>query len=183
MDAAAGNLGAWLAELAMKTLRFWVSAIPVAQPRHRDFRLPTGRRIQVSAPKSHPVHHFRACTVHEFAHCNGDAPPIRGPVALRIVFFFPRLKAARSHARAWKTTRPDLDNLEKAVMDALSGVAYVDDRQVAVKQTAKILASGLDAPGALVEVAELALHVAIPWLSATEDAPRHGSARHPSRAL
>lgn len=164
----------------MKTLLFWVSAIPVAQPRHRNFSLPTGRQIQVGAPKSHPVHHFRACTVHEFAHCNGGEPPIHGPVALRIVYCFPRPKAARGRDRVWKTTRPDLDNLEKAVMDALSGVAYIDDRQVAVKQTAKILGAGLDAPGALVEVVELAEEVAIPWLSATQDAPLHAAASRPS---
>lgn len=36
-----------------------------------------------------------------------------------------------------KMTRPDLDNLDKLVMDALNGIAYVDDGQVVAKNSYK----------------------------------------------
>lgn len=34
-------------------------------------------------------------------------------------------------AREWKSTTPDIDKLERALLDALTGVAYEDDAQVA----------------------------------------------------
>lgn len=34
-------------------------------------------------------------------------------------------------AREWKSTTPDIDKLERALLDALTGVAYADDAQVA----------------------------------------------------
>jgi Holliday junction resolvase RusA-like endonuclease len=37
----------------------------------------------------------------------------------------------------WVTTTPDLDNLEKAVLDGLSGVVYTDDRLVVRKRSEK----------------------------------------------
>jgi crossover junction endodeoxyribonuclease RusA len=47
--------------------------------------------------------------------------PHQGPVNLCIMFAMPSKKA---------TARPDIDNLIKTVMDALNGVAYVDDCQI-----------------------------------------------------
>jgi Holliday junction resolvase RusA-like endonuclease len=37
----------------------------------------------------------------------------------------------------WVPTTPDLDNLEKSVLDALNGVAYDDDRFVVAKNSQK----------------------------------------------
>lgn len=155
-------------------IRFWVPAMPVAQPRHRNFTLPSGKQIRVGAPKNHPVHHFRACTVHECKQLH-DLPPIVGAVALRIVYVFPRTSAmqwkTKPRRREWKVSKPDLDNLEKAVMDALNTITYGDDCQIALKQTAKIIAAGIDTPGALIEVEQLPNTVAIPWLDLDESRP------------
>ena len=38
----------------------------------------------------------------------------------------------------WPTIKPDLDNTEKLVMDALNGIAYKDDAQVVSKDTFKV---------------------------------------------
>lgn len=38
--------------------------------------------------------------------------------------------ALRSGARPWPSVAPDLDKLVRAVLDALKGIAYRDDRQV-----------------------------------------------------
>lgn len=62
--------------------------------------------------------------------------PHRGPVMIDLYFRFPRPKAhlgargLRPSAPGEHAVRPDLDKLIRAVLDALSGVAYVDDAQV-----------------------------------------------------
>ncbi len=52
-----------------------------------------------------------------------------GPIALELLFKLPRLKSVK---RIKPTGRyeGDGDKLERAVLDALTGVAYVDDSQV-----------------------------------------------------
>jgi len=55
---------------------------------------------------------------------------LSGPLSVSVVFVFPRLKNSRSGTREVKATRPDIDNLLKAVLDALNGVAFHDDGQV-----------------------------------------------------
>lgn len=39
--------------------------------------------------------------------------------------------APKPSASPWKATAPDIDKLERALLDALTGVAYADDAQVA----------------------------------------------------
>ena len=56
--------------------------------------------------------------------------PMEGPLNVSIAFIFPRLKSSRSTAREAKSTRPDVDNLIKAVLDGLNGLAFHDDGQV-----------------------------------------------------
>ena len=50
-------------------------------------------------------------------------------------------KAKREKAIAWEIapqTKPDLDNVVKAVLDGLNGVAYADDKQVTRLQIEKL---------------------------------------------
>ena len=51
------------------------------------------------------------------------------PVMLSIQFFFRKPKLA-SRKTVHKTTKPDIDKLERAVLDALTGAAFEDDSQV-----------------------------------------------------
>ena len=60
-----------------------------------------------------------------------------GPVSVKITALFPIPKSERKSSKAEMAaghirpkTKPDGDNIEKAVLDALNGVAYGDDRQV-----------------------------------------------------
>ncbi len=50
-------------------------------------------------------------------------------VGVYVVFFFDRPKSV-SKKVAHKTTKPDLDKLLRAVLDSLTGIAYIDDSQV-----------------------------------------------------
>lgn len=65
-------------------------------------------------------------------------PIMEGPVKVRLMLYFPRLKShfdskgnLRNDAPTWKPSTPDTDKLQRAVGDALSGVCYRDDAQVA----------------------------------------------------
>ena len=53
--------------------------------------------------------------------------PFAGPIALQAGF---RLVKGKSVKRDLPTVAPDVDKLLRAVMDALTGVAYLDDAQV-----------------------------------------------------
>ncbi len=68
-----------------------------------------------------------------FAHQAG-VTPLDGPVEVHVHAVWPMkgqpLKKSK-RPRAWKATRPDLDNVLKAVLDALNGIGYHDDGQVA----------------------------------------------------
>lgn len=64
------------------------------------------------------------------------------PIVVRsLVFAFPWLsnatKKQKSKGWAWKSTKPDLDNLEKGLWDALQGVLFVNDSQICVKCNVK----------------------------------------------
>ncbi|MCR4339570.1 MAG: RusA family crossover junction endodeoxyribonuclease [Gemmatimonadaceae bacterium] len=56
----------------------------------------------------------------------------------------------RPCAPEWPTTKPDADKLTRALLDALTGVAYVDDSQVVHLGIRKEWA--LTGPGTRVEV-------------------------------
>jgi Holliday junction resolvase RusA-like endonuclease len=51
----------------------------------------------------------------------------RGPVSMTIRAYYKRPKTVK---REKPTVKPDLDNIAKAVCDALNGVAYHDDKQI-----------------------------------------------------
>lgn len=53
---------------------------------------------------------------------------LEGALTARLVFYRTRPKAAR-HGR-WPTTRPDLGNLSKGLLDALEGIIYADDAKI-----------------------------------------------------
>jgi len=52
------------------------------------------------------------------------------PLRLRVVAYVPESKVL---------SRPDVDNILKAVMDALSGVAYADDKQIVSATVEKVV--------------------------------------------
>ena len=61
--------------------------------------------------------------------------PLMGPIMVSMIFYLNRPASRR--VEVWVPTTPDLDNLEKAVLDALNGVAYEDDRYVVAKNGQK----------------------------------------------
>lgn len=66
---------------------------------------------------------------------HGAKPPLAGPFAIDIVAIYPPPKRL---ARALPTVKPDLDNICKSVLDALSGTAYTDDKNNVTLEARKV---------------------------------------------
>lgn len=60
---------------------------------------------------------------------------LKNAVKLDLLFCF---KKAKSCKKDYHTQRPDLDNLEKAILDGLNKVAFVDDCQVVELNSKKV---------------------------------------------
>ena len=85
--------------------------------------------------------------------------PLSGPLLMMIQFGIPLPKSAYRKrtpvTRAWRTKKPDLDNLIKLVKDACSGVVYLDDNQVSRIVAEKITCGQDEAPYTKVMFKEL----------------------------
>ena len=87
------------------------------------------------------------------AHLAPHAPakPLDGPVRLVVKWLFPA--EGRHPDGSYRTTRPDTDNLEKALKDEMTRLGFWhDDAQVASEITEKFWA---DTPGIYIEVTPL----------------------------
>lgn len=85
----------------------------------------------------------------------GHPPPMEGPLSLRVVFYLPAPKSLSPTWRWLPTTKPDLDKLERASWDAMSGIVYRDDAQIVDGARRKLYAHERT-PGALIVVRSLA---------------------------
>jgi Holliday junction resolvase RusA-like endonuclease len=104
---------------------------PVAQPRHRVTSI--GGRARTYLPVKHPVHEYKR----RIAEAVKDWPKYGKGIPLSLELWFwlsmPASWSKRKQAaNLWKphAQKPDIDNLTKAVMDAMSG-CWQDDCQVA----------------------------------------------------
>lgn len=67
----------------------------------------------------------------------GETVPASGPIEIEIRAYFPVPKSFSKKKKQQallgilhKTTKPDLDNIQKAIQDGLNGVAFADDSQI-----------------------------------------------------
>lgn len=81
------------------------------------------------------------------------------PVSVTITFQFPRTKKQLSKnaptGLMWHTKKPDADNLAKAVLDALNGIAWADDCQVCELNIKKHICDKANIPRTLVLICPL----------------------------
>lgn len=92
----------------------------------------------------------------------GNDPLLAGPVRVAVELRpKPRPQAhflrsgLRADAPRWHTSKPDADKLARAVLDALTGVVYADDRQVALLVSGKRWPDVGEAPGARIRISRL----------------------------
>lgn len=125
-----------------------VNAVPVAQPRQRHAISKKGY-VTNYTPADHPVNQFKAAVAYEAKYrYSGDI--LTGALYISIVAVFPRPKSMmwkkREMPRAHKVSKPDIDNVQKSVFDALNGVLWKDDSQITSVRATKFTASGEEKP-------------------------------------
>ncbi|WP_238059402.1 RusA family crossover junction endodeoxyribonuclease [Lacticaseibacillus saniviri] len=113
-------------------IKITVPGEPVAQGRPRVYRTRYGVR-GVDPAKSRA---YKAL-VTQYAQQAFTGEPLEGPIDFRLKIYRPiqkagskALKAKKASGEILPTVKPDLDNVYKAVSDALTGIVYVDDNQV-----------------------------------------------------
>lgn len=104
---------------------FHVPGPPVPKARPRTVRTKSGRTVTYT-PGETVLYENR---VRAAAHAVAPGELLDGPVRLEVMFLFARPKS-RPKKHRYPDVRPDLENLLKAVMDALTGIVWRDDAQV-----------------------------------------------------
>lgn len=145
-----------------RAIEFTVPAIPCAQPRQRHAVINGQARNYAPTTvgkgvnkRPHPIVEFkhaarRAATE---AHPGG---PLTGPLRVDVVFVFPRTSnmfwKTRPMPRVPHAKKPDRDNCDKAILDSLKGICFVDDSQVCDGRIEKWIAAGNEQPHVWVRI-------------------------------
>lgn len=109
---------------------FKVEGIPIAQPRYH-----TGKNFsyirKTSTGKVHSIDGWKERIYWTCFNAVGDLDnyPLEGRVEISLEFIFERPKRTKKSV-IYKKTKPDIDNLIKAVLDAMNKVIYKDDNRV-----------------------------------------------------
>ena len=114
-------------------ITFRVEGVPVAQPRHRaSFR---GGFAKMYIPKDHAIHHWKNLIARQAFEQVENV--LEHAVKVDVLFVF---KARRkTEIGNFKTSKPDIDNLLKAALDALTDAGmWSDDSQVVQVNAAKM---------------------------------------------
>lgn len=135
----------------MSNVSFFVLCEPKPQPRTKGHRCGKGIRMYYD-PKTGIKLYKQAI---RDAYQGWDK--LNGPIGCSLAFLFSR---PRSHTKkrrecGWHTGKGDIDNLVKAVLDALNGIAFDDDKQVAFVSASKRWASETQKPGICVQFWEM----------------------------
>lgn len=140
-------------------LEFFAAGVPVGQPRGRPVAFRGKARIY-DPGTANAWKQAVAAAAEPLLPKRPNALALLGPLSLLLVFTMPRPKShlrkdgsIKAGAPKWHESKPDADNLAKAVMDVLStlGVWY-DDDQVADLYVKKLYASTPAAAGVFVGI-------------------------------
>ena len=114
-------------------VKAWIPGSPVAKGRPRVVRTKDGRTMTYTPKTTAEYQAF----VRMMASQDAPEEPWDGPVAINLRFCIERPKSVKPNKRPLPIVKPDLDNLEKAILDALNGVWYTDDSRIVRKVSEK----------------------------------------------
>ena len=143
----------------MPDIAFTIPGIPVAQPRQRHRVVSAGNRVFATnyTPRKDPVNSFKAAAMYA-AQQAYDGPPLDGPVKVSVVFAMPRparlVWKKRPMPREMHVGKPDIENLVKSLLDAMTGILWRDDAQVCSLNAFKVIAAGEESPHVALVVQE-----------------------------
>jgi Holliday junction resolvase RusA-like endonuclease len=143
-------------------MKFFVQGIPVPKGSAKAFVIKTKATGKLRAivtqdnrEKQKPWASMIGVTAQQL-----NQPMIDGPVSLSLAFILPRPKnhfgtgknaaVLKASAPRWHVSKPDLDKLTRCVKDALTGVIWHDDSQVA--QLGNVSKTYGDVPGVLIGI-------------------------------
>ncbi len=134
-------------------MKIFIPGEPIAQPRVKVST--RGGFARAYTERDHPIHAYKQAIRLAYVNAGGDA--LEGPVSIRIVCWFGRPKSHSKKRRQQpesKITKPDLDNVGKAILDALNEIAYDDDGQVYRLTVEKWYVGPYDSVGTVIEVTQ-----------------------------
>lgn len=145
----------------MKPISFFVSGVPVPKGSAKAFvNRHTGRAtvLQDNRERQKPW----ASAIHYTALLHfGGVRPSPEAIHITVQFYLPRPKShykksgeLTGKAPTHHTGKPDLDKLVRCVLDALTGVIWVDDSQVMKIDTYKGYESPIVGPGVKIRISE-----------------------------
>lgn len=122
-------------------ITFKIQGNPVAQPRVKAAK--RGKSIQVYTPEK-KIKPYKDAIKLIASQAMAGKPPIEGPIEVCIHFYFDRPKSHTKKQRefALHAQKPDIDNLTKAVFDALNEICFQDDSQICQLRVRKEWAHG-----------------------------------------
>lgn len=117
-------------------MRIWIKGVPVPQSRPRMSK--TGGNVYSNASKALKWWKSQLSLEISSAISQLSIKPVEGAVCVDMVFMLP-IKDKKRHGQI-SHTKPDKDNLEKAVLDVMEScnVFAVGDSQVGVGQVVKV---------------------------------------------
>lgn len=149
-----------LAEGEPGALAFFVRGLPITQGSKKPMNHPrTGKAFMVEDRKAEllPWRQLVGTVARIESGRSGFRLIERGAVELRLEFYLPRLKKHDGEICTADDAafRPDLDKLERAIMDSLTRVVYRDDGQVTDKVSRKRIAEPGEPTGVRVRVSRV----------------------------
>ena len=144
------------------SVTFYVSGEPKGQPRPRAVRMGPGVRIY--DPGTADLWK-QAVADHAELEQRLTPDPTTQPLMMELEFVMPRPRkhyrtGKKAHelkpdAPIWHLTKPDVDNLAKATVDSMAGIAYDDDRSIASLTATKRYAGPGEPTGCLISISRL----------------------------
>lgn len=141
----------------MRKIEFFVPGAPVGKGRPRAAR--RGAGVVMFTPEKTAGYEALVAATASNAMRAEAGPLFAGPLEAVLEMRFPVpaswSKAKRARALAgveWRTSKPDADNVAKAILDACNGVVFRDDSQVVILIATKAFS---EEPGVRVVIREV----------------------------